>query len=195
MDITDALAPTSDQLDAIELVNLRTFTIGTGSALGKRDNKTVAEIRFSDFPRVWRPSKGMLDVLAACWGTDAKQWVGHRVTVYNDPEVMFGRDKVGGIRISHLSHIDKARVVTIRASGAGRKQPWRVEPLADATPVVTNPNAELLAEIGALADKTEGGRKAVAADWAETHEGEHLRDATDLGGLELLRDDLKASAS
>ena len=195
MDITDALAPTSDQLDAVELVNPRTFTIDTGSSLGKREGKIVAEIRLVDFPRVWRPSKGMLDVLAACWGTDAKQWVGHRVTVYNDPEVMFGRDKVGGIRISHLSHIDKARVVTIRASGAGRKQPWRVEPLADATPVVTNPNAELLAEIGALADKTPGGRKAVAADWAETHEGEHLRDATDLGGLELLRDDLKASAS
>ena len=29
MDITDALAPTSDQLDAIELVNPRTFMIGT----------------------------------------------------------------------------------------------------------------------------------------------------------------------
>ena len=65
----------------------------------------------------------------------------------------------------------------------------------DATPAVTNPNTELLAEIGALADKTPGGRKSVAADWAETHEGEHLRDATDLGGLELLRDDLQASAS
>jgi len=137
----------------------------------------------------------MLDVLAACWGTDAKQWVGHRVTVYNDPEVMFGRDKVGGIRISHLSHIDKARVVTIRASGAGRKQPWRVEPLVASAPAkVANPNAELLAEIGALADSTPGGRKQVAADWAETHDGEHLRNATDVGGLELLRDDLKAAS-
>ncbi len=197
MDITDALAPTSDQLDAVELVNPRTFTIDTGSALGQREGKTVAEIRLADFPRVWRPSKGMLDVLAACWGTDAKQWVGHRVTVYNDPEVMFGRDNVGGIRISHLSHIDKARSVTIRASGAGRKKPWRVEPLADATPttLATKANAELLAEIGALADRTEGGRKAVAADWAETHGGESLRDATDLGSLELLRDDLKVSVS
>ena len=45
MDITDALAPTSDQLDAIELVNPRTFTIDTGSRLGSRDGKTVAEIR------------------------------------------------------------------------------------------------------------------------------------------------------
>jgi hypothetical protein len=69
-----------------------------------------------------------------------------------------------------------------------------VDPLADATPIVTNPNSELLAEIGALADKTPGGRKQVAADWAETHEGESLRDATDLGGLELLRDDMKAAS-
>lgn len=149
MDITDALAPTSDQLDAVELVNPRTFTIDTGSSLGQRDGKTVAEIRLTGFPRVWRPSKGMLDVLAACWGTDAKQWVGRRVTVYNDPEVMFGRDKVGGIRISHLSHIDKARVVTIRASGAGRKQSWRVEPLPDVMPVQTEPTA---ADVAACTD-------------------------------------------
>lgn len=134
MDITEALAPASDQLDAVELVNPRTFTIDTGSGLGSRDGKTVAEIRLVDFPRVWRPSKGMLDVLAACWGTDAKQWVGRRVTVYNDPEVMFGRDRVGGIRISHLSHIDGPRTITIRGSGAGRKKQWPVEPLADDAP-------------------------------------------------------------
>ena len=44
MDITDALAPTSDQLDAIELVNPRTFTIDIGSRLGSRDGKTVAQL-------------------------------------------------------------------------------------------------------------------------------------------------------
>jgi hypothetical protein len=152
MDITDALAPTSDQLDAIELVNPRTFTIDTGSSLGKREGKTVAEIRLSDFPRVWRPSKGMLDVLAGCWGTDAKQWVGHRVTLYNDPEVMFGPNKVGGIRISHLSHIDRKRTVTIRASGAGRKQQWPVEPLPDAAPAIPEPTAE---QVAASTDQNE----------------------------------------
>jgi len=131
MDITEALAPASDQLDAVELVNPRTFTIAPGSKLGKRDGKTVAEIRFVDFDRVWRPSKGMLDVLAACWGTKAEAWVGHQVTVYNDPDVMYGKDKVGGVRISHLSHIDKARIVTIRGAGAGRKKPWPVQPIAE----------------------------------------------------------------
>lgn len=146
MDITDALAPASDQLDAVELVNPRTFTIDTGSRLGKRDGKTVAEIRLVDFPRVWRPSKGMLDVLAACWGTDAKQWVGHSVTVYNDPEVTYGPNKVGGIRISHLSHIDGPRTVTIRGRGAGKKQEWPVQPLTEPAP---DPKAARIAELRA----------------------------------------------
>jgi len=143
MDITEALAPASDQLDAVELVNPRTFTIDTGSSLGQRDGKTVAEIRLLNFARVWRPSKGMLDVLAACWGTDAKQWVGHQVTVYNDPEVMFGKDKVGGVRISHLSHIDKARTVTIRGAGAGRKKQWPVQPLTEAVAPKPPTSAEI----------------------------------------------------
>lgn len=152
MDITEALAPTSDQLDAIELVQPRTFTIDSGSGLGKREGKTVAEIRLVDFPRVWRPSKGMLDVLAACWGTDAKQWPGRQVTLYNDPDVMFGREKVGGIRISHLSHIDRARDVTIRATGgAGRKRTWHVEPLTERA-ATASPSEPTVDEVAACED-------------------------------------------
>lgn len=147
MDITDALAPNSDQLDAIELVEPRTFTIAAGSRLAMRDGKTVAEVALEDFPRVWRPSKGMLDVLARCWGSDAKQWVGRRLTLYNDPDVMFGKDRVGGVRVSHLSHIDGVQTVNIRASGRGRApKPWKVEPLSDVTPVapVTAPPTDAI---------------------------------------------------
>lgn len=154
MDITDALAPTSDQLDAVELVQPRTFTIAEGSRLGNRDGKTVAEIRLEGFPRVWRPSKGMLDVLARCWGTDGKEWVGHSVTLYNDPEVKFGNDKVGGIRISHLSHIDGPTVVPIRGTGRGaRKIMWKVEPLtAQAPPPAAAPTGPTLEQVAATTD-------------------------------------------
>lgn len=162
MDITDALAPNSDQLDAIELVTPRTFTIAAGSRMAVRDGKTVAEVALEDFPRVWRPSKGMLDILARCWGTDAKQWVGHRVTLYCDPDVMFGKDRVGGVRVSHLSHIDGVQTVPIRASGRGRKPtPWKVDPLPDAAPVAP-----------------ETITKAIAA----------INDATDMGTLDKIED-------
>ena len=152
MDITDALAPKSDQLDAVELVNPRTFTIDTGSRLGTREGATVAEIRFVGFPRWWRPSKGMLDVLAKCWGTDGKAWVGRSVTLYNDPEVTFGKDKVGGIRISHLSHIDGPVTVMIRGRGQGaRKIAWPVKPLTVAAPPPP-PAAMSLEDVAATTD-------------------------------------------
>lgn len=166
MDITDALAPNSDQLDAVELVEPRTFTIAPGSRLGKRDGKTVAEIRLVNFDRVWRPSKGMLDLLAACWGIDGKAWVGRSITLYNDPEVRYGKDKVGGIRISHLSHIDEQRTVSIRASGAGRKMLWKVAPLPDApTP---DPTAAKVAELRAEWGTADADRRAqIEAEVAE----------------------------
>ena len=152
VDITDALAPKSDQLDAVELVNPRTFTIDTGSRLGTREGATVAEIRLVDFPRVWRPSKGMLDVLAKCWGTDGKAWAGRSVTLYNDPEVTFGKDKVGGIRISHLSHIDGPVTVMIRGRGQGaRKIAWPVKPLTVAAPPPP-PAAMSLEDVAATTD-------------------------------------------
>ena len=191
MDITDALAPSSDQLDAVELVNPRTFTIAAGSRIGERDGKKVAEIRLVDFPRVWRPSKGMLDVLARCWGTDGKLWVGRSVTLFNDPDVMFGRDKVGGIRISHLSHIDGPVTVPIRAPGKGaRKIQWPIKPLETPPANLPNPNAAILGEIGALADQLPGGRAQVAKEWADAHNDESLRNATDTTALQQLRDNL-----
>src|SRR5690349_21496802 len=102
MDITDSLAPTSDQLDAVDLLGgPRIFTIesvSTGNA------EQPVQVHLAEFPRVWRPGKSMRRVLAYCWTPDAATWTGRRVELYCDPEVMFGKDKVGGTRISRLSH-------------------------------------------------------------------------------------------
>jgi hypothetical protein len=48
----------------------------------------------------------------------------------------------------------------------------------------------LLAEIGDLTAKASTTKEAVAADWFHTH-GHAIAETTDLGSLELLRDDLK----
>ena len=130
MDISETLAPNSDQLDAIDLVSgPRTFTV---AGVSKGNPEQPVQIKLAEFPRVWRPSKSMRRVLAACWGTDASEWTGRRVTLYCDPEVMFGKDKVGGTRISHLSHIDKPRSIPLLVS-RGKSQAFRVEPLAELT--------------------------------------------------------------
>lgn len=52
----------------------------------------------------------------------------------------------------------------------------------------------LLDEIRSLAGSRDA-QLAIAADWADTHNGESINQTSDLGALELLRDDLRARAS
>src|SRR3954467_7808064 len=99
MDITESLAPTSDQLDAIDLLTgPRTFTI---AGVSKGNAEQPVQIELAEFPRVWRPSKGMRRVLAKGWGTEASVWTGRKVTLYCDESVTFGKERTGGTRISH----------------------------------------------------------------------------------------------
>jgi hypothetical protein len=72
----------------------------------------------------------MRRVLVACWGPDASQYVGRRVTLFCDPDVMFGKDRVGGTRIRALSHIDKPKRVPLLVS-RGKSATYVVDPLPD----------------------------------------------------------------
>lgn len=131
MDISDTLAPTSDQLDAVDLLGgPQTFTI---TNVSKGNAEQPVNIHLAEFPRVWRPGKSMRRVLAACWGVDASAWEGRRVTLYCDESVRFGNDVVGGTRISHLSHIEKRRAIPLLVK-RGKSATFTVDPLRDAPP-------------------------------------------------------------
>jgi len=169
MDISETLAPTSDQLDAVDLLGgPRVFTI-TGVSRGSAEQPV--NIALAEFPRVWRPGKSMRRVLAACWGVDASAWTGRKVRLYCDESVTFGKDKVGGTRISHLSHLDKARTIPLLVT-RGKSASYRVDPLtvADEVEVLraewhgASPErrAAIEAEVKALTDPS--GADAVAAD-------------------------------
>ena len=129
VDISDTLAPNSDQLDAVDLLGgSRIFTV---TAVTKTNAEQPLSVALAEFPRVWRPGKSMRRVLAACWGTDASQWAGRRVELYCDPDVIFGKEKVGGTRISRLSHISGVQKVPLLVS-RGKSAIYTVEPLPDA---------------------------------------------------------------
>lgn len=139
MDLTAALAPKSDQLDFADLEGLppQVFTITEVSENGSElaDQQPV-NITLAEFPRWWRPSKGMLRVLADNWGKDTTKWVGRQVQLYGDPEVYFGKEKRGGTRISKLSHITKRKTTLVNPRG-GRGAYWSVDPLTDADRVAS----------------------------------------------------------
>ena len=150
MDISDTLAPKSDQLDAAELVgNPRTFTI-TDVTAGNAEQPV--NVHLAEFDRVWRPGKSMRRVLAACWGAEASAWVGRRVTLYCDESVTFGNDVTGGTRISHLSHIDGVKKVPLLVK-RGKSATFTVQPLVEKAA----PTPPTEAEIAVTTDREQLG--------------------------------------
>lgn len=146
-DITETLAPKSDQMDAIDLHHSgpRTFTVER-VVVNKTDQPVSITLR--EFPRVWRPSKNMRRVLAEIWGVDSSAWTGGRVTLYADMTVKFGNETPGGTRISHMSGIDKTRKVPIILT-RGKTALYTVEPLPDA------PKPPTEADVTATDDRAE----------------------------------------
>jgi len=106
----------------------RVFTI---SRVTEGKEQVPYDIHFSDGDgRCWRPSNGMLELLAHIWGTDSTVWSGRRVELFQDPTVKIGRDVVGGIRVRSMSHIDKTMSPLITVS-RGTKKPYTVQPLTE----------------------------------------------------------------
>lgn len=129
LDMTESLAPKSDQLDAIDLVSgPRTFTI---EKVTRHNVEQPFNFHLAEFDRVWRPGKSMRRVIAAAWGVDASKYAGQRVTLYCDPSVQFGNDVTGGTRISHMTGLDKPLKVPLLVK-RGKSALFTVQPLKEA---------------------------------------------------------------
>ena len=160
-DVTETTAPKSDQLDAVDLLSgARIFRIERVSE-GPADQPI--NVHLSGFPRPWRPGVSMRRVLVAAWGKNAQLWVGRHVELFCNPDVMFGKDKVGGTRVSRMSHLEKTLGVPLIVT-KGRSATYTVEPLPESEIRV----AELRAEWQA-ADLER--RKAIEAEVAKIQGG------------------------
>jgi hypothetical protein len=127
MDLTTTIVPKSDQLNADDLmagpVTVTIRDVKNGSA------EQPVDVIVEEFPgRAYRPSKSMRRVMVMCWGPEASTYVGHRLTLYRNPDITFGPSKVGGIEISHLSHIDKPLTIALTAT-RGKRKDFTVQPL------------------------------------------------------------------
>ena len=129
IDVTDDWAPASEQMDAIDLPTPRVFTVA--SVTKNSDKGRPVNVYFAEFDRPWRPGKSMGRVVRQCWGPKTSAWIGRRIELFCDPEVTYGKDKVGGIRISRLGRIDGPQRVLLLIS-QGRSSVYNVQPLPDA---------------------------------------------------------------
>lgn len=140
-DMSSVIEPRSDQINADDFVaGPRSYKIKSVAISPGSEQPVTIELEGS---KPWRPCKSMSRLLVAAWGADAKEYAGRIVTLYKDPKVKWGGLEVGGIRVSHLSHIDREMVVALTMT-KGKRAPYTVKPLkADVAPlkVVEKPAA------------------------------------------------------
>ena len=130
MDISDSLAANSAQQNYDEyLAGPKTVTV---EKVTQGSAEQPVDVHLVEFPgKPFKPAKSVRRVLAAAWGTDASQWAGRRMTIYGDPEVRYAGKSVGGLRVSHLSHITEPITVALTVT-RGKRAPFTVHPLPDA---------------------------------------------------------------
>jgi hypothetical protein len=160
MNLTESIAPRSDQVNADDLIaGPITYTVRE-VIQGKAEQPF--DFLLVETDRAYRPSKTMRRVIVNAWGPEAANYAGRRLTLYREPSITFGREVVGGIRISHMSHIDGPQKVKVQVT-RGKREEFTVLPISETEmkrldlraewPTATpERQAEIKAEVAALQD-------------------------------------------
>ena len=125
--ILESIQPKRDQLNADDLISGPITVRITGVKRGSKDQPVALEISGYE-GRPYKPCKSMRRVLVALWGDDPRNWLSRSLTLYCDQDVVFGGVKVGGIRISHMSHIERATDVQMTVT-RGKRGSCTIQPL------------------------------------------------------------------
>lgn len=153
VDLAPTIIAKSDQLNADDLITgpktIRIVDVKRGTS-----EQPIAIEYEGGEGKPYRPCKSMRRVLVHAWGCDGDSYVGKSLTLFRDETVIFGKLMVGGIRISHMSHIENPLLLALQIR-RGSKAPYTVEPLKDSEPAVNSkPDVEELS--------------ARAHEWAES---------------------------
>ena len=120
-DMREAIIPKSDQLNADDLI-AGEMTIKITGVTVKGGQEQPVSISFEgDNGKPYKACKSMCRVMVAAWGPDSSKYVGRSMTLYRDPSVKWGGMAVGGIRISHMSHIDENMTMALTVTRANKK--------------------------------------------------------------------------
>ena len=172
-DMSAVIIPRSDQVNAEDyLGGPKSYTIESVSIMPGTEQPVSIKLAGED--RVWKPCKSMSRVLVAAWGADASAYAGRSLTLFCDPKVKWGGMEVGGIRVSHMSHIERDMLLQLSVT-KGKRAPTVIKPLlAEVAPIKAHTKqtaeqwadeqagaASVCATLDSLADLIERGAKAM----------------------------------
>lgn len=127
IDMRATIVPKSDQINYDDLIAGTMDITITGVKLGSADQPVNISYEGED-KKVYRPCKSMRRVLIAAWGINGEDYIGKTIRLYGDEKVKWAGGEVGGIRISHLSDIDKPLNLMLTET-RGKRKPHKIEPL------------------------------------------------------------------
>lgn len=158
LDLRSTIIPKSDQLNADQLLG-GPMTITVTRVSMKAGDQPVTIHYDGDGGRPYKPCLTMRKVLVLAWGHDGNAYPGKSMRLYTDPTVRFGRDEVGGVRISHLSDIPADIKVSLAVT-KGKKALYEIKRMADG-------DTEFIAAIKA-AETVDGLKDAFAKAYKAT---------------------------
>lgn len=120
-----AIQARSDQINADDIIPARPIDVVLTGLVRETDVNGNWQLEIETInSKLYRPSKGMATVLVQVLGEDESNWRGRVVRLFKDETVKFGRDNVGGVRISHISGIKEVSGIdsmTFMSRGRARK--------------------------------------------------------------------------
>ena len=121
MDLSKTIIPKSDQLNSDDLIaGAKTIKIRDIKG-GADENQPVSIYFYGDNNKPYKPCKSMRRVLVQLWGADGLQFIGKRLTIFRDDTVKWAGVEVGGIRITHASHISEPKKVLLTVARNNRR--------------------------------------------------------------------------
>jgi len=190
-DVGFALEAKSDQLNAVDIMGAEPV-IRIREVKVKQGDQPVSVYFDGDHGRPWKPSKGMLRILAGAWGRDSSAWVGKYVQVYFEPSVKYAGKEVGGIRIRALSDIDQRGLSFALRINQKQTEPYHV-PLLQ---VQSNeyPADKFAKALPVMAEKMKNGEmtlQQVIAQCQKTGQlsSEQLKQLEEVAPVEIHEDD------
>lgn len=143
----------TDQLNASDLIDGPRVVTVVNARKGNAEQPVIIDIDGGLKP--YKPCMMMRTVIIDSWGPKASQWIGQRMELYRDADVVMGGLKVGGIRINRMTGIDEQRSVTVKLS-RGKFGVFKVDPFA------VYPEADFQAKLPAMRKAIADGKMTVA---------------------------------
>ena len=126
MDVTFAMEAKSDQLNAADIMGIDRIIKIRDVIVEKGADQPISILFDGDNNRPYKPSKGMVRILAGAWGQESKEWIGKSASLYFEPSVMWAGKPVGGIRIKAVSDIKSSGLDFSISINRSKREPFKV---------------------------------------------------------------------